>query len=76
MIFEEIGSRPPPFTRQRGGLPGFGCLVCSQTREFGVRLVLAPQSTDQASGNALEGALEHCRLNIVSGLGRDSAVDQ
>jgi hypothetical protein len=71
-----------PFTMLVDEWPSFSAsdstigTMLAQTRKFGLRLVLAAQSTDQASGDALEGALENCRLNIVFGLGRDSAVDQ
>jgi hypothetical protein len=50
--------------------------ILSQTRKFNFRLYLAAQSTSQISSERLSGALENCRLNIVFGLGRDSAVAQ
>jgi len=50
--------------------------ILSQTRKFNLRLYLAAQSTAQISAARLAGALENCRLNIVFGLGRDSAVRQ
>ena len=50
--------------------------ILSQTRKFNLRLYLAAQSTSQISSERLSGALENCRLNIVFGLGRDSAVQQ
>ena len=50
--------------------------ILSQTRKFNLRLYLAAQSTSQITSERLNGALENCRLNIVFGLGRDSAVQQ
>jgi hypothetical protein len=50
--------------------------ILAQTRKYGLRLYLAAQSTGQVSSERLRGALENCRLNVVFGLGRDSAVDQ
>jgi hypothetical protein len=50
--------------------------ILSQTRKFNLRLYLAAQSTSQITSERLNGALENCRLNIVFGLGRDSAVHQ
>jgi hypothetical protein len=50
--------------------------ILSQTRKFNLRLYLAAQSTSQITSERLNGALENCRLNVVFGLGRDSAVHQ
>jgi len=50
--------------------------ILSQTRKFNLRLYLAAQSTCQITSERLNGALENCRLNVVFGLGRDSAVHQ
>lgn len=75
-------ARRRPFTLLVDEWPSFSAsdstigTILAQTRKFGLRLVLAAQSTDQTSSERLRGALENCRLNIAFGLGRDSAVDQ
>jgi hypothetical protein len=50
--------------------------ILAQTRKFCLRLYLAAQSMSDISADRLQGALENCRLNILFGLGRDSAVHQ
>ncbi len=50
--------------------------ILSQTRKFNLRLYLAAQSTAQISSGRLLGALENCKLNILFGLGRQSAAFQ
>ena len=75
-------SQRRPFTVLLDEWPSFAAqddtigTILSQTRKFNLRLYLAAQSTSQITSERLSGALENCRLNIVFGLGRDSAVDQ
>ena len=50
--------------------------ILEQTREFGLRLYLAAQSTSQVSSDRLEGALENCGVTVTFAVGRASAVEQ
>lgn len=50
--------------------------ILSQCRKFNLRLYLAAQSVSQIDSRQLAGALENTRLQIVFGLGRDSAEAQ
>jgi hypothetical protein len=71
-----------PFTVLLDEWPSFAAqdetigTILSQTRKFNLRLYLAAQSTSQITSARLTGALENCRLSIVFGLGRESAVQQ
>lgn len=50
--------------------------LLEQARKFGVNLVLGAQSPGQFPADALQAALENCRLQLIFGLGRKSAADQ
>ena len=74
----------PPAARRRFTLlvdewPSFAAqeatmgAILSQCRKFGLVLYLSAQSVSQVGSARLAGALENCRLNIVFGLGRESA---
>lgn len=75
-------SQRRPFTLLVDEWPSFAAqgetigTILSQTRKFNLRLWLAAQSLSQVSSDRLSGAIENCRLSVVFGLGRDSAVIQ
>lgn len=74
-----LPSQRTPFTALVDEWPSFCSqgptisTILSQTRKFNLRLYLSGQSLSQVSSDRLTGALENCRLQVVFGLGRDSA---
>ncbi len=77
-----LASERRPYTVLLDEWPSFAAqddtigTILSQTRKFNLRMYLAAQSTAQISSGRLLGALENCKLNILFGLGRQSAAFQ